>query len=202
MTFFGTKPDSFTTNAVHKVGRNLRQGNAFNEDVFDAFMEHQARMCDEVTKTVQDAMDSLLSPFNPQDEPVQPSSRAYFLSARPKTTTTLVEKLRRMPSTPLENVYDVAGARIDCDMTLSEQTELANIIEENLLHAGVKKVKQSDLREQPHSGYRALHLHIFPKREELNYRFVRRYRPSGRTSTRLLRISTGAKSGISSSGPQ
>lgn len=161
MAFFGTKPESFTTNAVHKVGRNLRLGNSFDEQVFDAFMEHQARMCDEVTKTVQDAMDSLISPFSPQDEPVQPSSRAYFLSARPKTTTTLVEKLRRMPNIPLENIYDVAGARIDCDMTLSEQTELANIIEVNLLHAGVKKVKQSDLRDQPHSGYRALHLHIF-----------------------------------------
>ena len=172
MTFFGTKPDSFTTSAVHKVGRNLRLGNSFNEDVFDAFMEHQARMCDEVAKTVQDSMNSLLSPFNPQDEPVQPSSRAYFLSARPKTTTTLVEKLRRMPSTPLENIYDVAGARIDCDMTLSEQTELADMIEANLLHAGVKKVKQSDLREQPHSGYRALHLHIFSEagRAELQIR--------------------------------
>ncbi|MDK8878282.1 hypothetical protein [Corynebacterium sp. MSK008] len=161
MTFFGTKPDGFSKSAVHKVGRNLREGEPFNEEVFDAFMEHQARMCDEVSRTVQDAMDSLIAPYNSQQEPVRPNSGAYFLSARPKTTTTLVEKLRRMPKTPLENILDVAGARIDCDMTLREQSELAEIIKKNLLHAGVDKVNESDLRDTPHSGYRAFHLHIF-----------------------------------------
>lgn len=161
MTFFATKPDSFSKSAVHKVGRNLREGRPFNEEVFDAFMEHQARMCDEVSKTVQDAMDSLIAPFNAQEGPVLPNSGDYFLSARPKITTTLVEKLRRMPQTPLENILDVAGARIDCDVTLQEQTELAAIFKSNLLHAGVNKVNESDLRDNPHSGYRAFHLHIF-----------------------------------------
>ena len=163
MTFFRTKPEGFSKSAVHKVGRNLRNGDPFDEEVFDAFTEHQARMCDEVARSVQDTMNSLIAPFDSQTEPVTPNSGAYFIAARPKILTTLVEKLRRMPSTPLENILDVAGARIDCDMTLSEQTQLAGMLSKNLLAEGVDKVKDSDLRDAPHSGYRAYHLHIYSK---------------------------------------
>lgn len=172
MTFFETKPTGFSKNAVHKVGRNLRLGEPFDEDVFDAFMEHQARMCDEVTETVRDVMESLIAPYTAQSEPVLPNSGAFFISARPKTTTTLVEKLRRMPGIPLENIVDVAGARIDCDMTLREQTALAGLFKDGLLHAGVSDVKESDLRDNPHSGYRAFHLHIYSNagRAELQVR--------------------------------
>lgn len=161
MTFLSTKPTGFSKNAVHKVGRGLRKGEPFNEEVFDAFMEHQARMCDAVADIVRDVMDSLLVDYASQTEPIAPNSGAFFIAARPKITTTLVEKLRRMPETPLENILDVAGVRIDCDMTLREQTRLAELFKENLYLAGATKVKSSDLRESPHSGYRAYHLHIF-----------------------------------------
>lgn len=163
MTFFCTKPEGFSKSAVHKVGRHLRNGDPFDEEVFDAFTEHQARMCDEVARSVQDTMNSLIAPFDSQTGPVAPDSGAYFIAARPKTMTALVEKLRRMPDTPLENILDVAGVRIDCDMTLSEQTKLAEILKNSLLAEGVDKVRDSDLRGDPHSGYRAFHLHIFSK---------------------------------------
>lgn len=161
MTFLSTKPTGFSKKAVHKVGRGLRQGEPFNEEVFDAFMEHQARMCDEVAGIVRGVMDSLLVNYASQTEPIAPNSGAFFIAARPKVTTTLIEKLRRMPDTPLENILDVAGVRIDCDMTLREQTRLAELFKENLYLAGASKVKTSDLRENPHSGYRAYHLHIY-----------------------------------------
>lgn len=135
-------------------------------------MEHQARMCDEVANIVRDVMDSLLVKYDSQTEPVAPDSGAYFIAARPKTTTTLVEKLRRMPRTPLENILDVAGIRIDCDVTLREQTRLSDLFKENLLQAGATKVESSDLRDDPHSGYRAYHLHIYSNagRAELQVR--------------------------------
>ena len=94
------------------------------------------------------------------DSIVEPDSDRYFLSSRVKTRDTLREKLSRMPSFPLENIQDVSGVRMDVDVTLKEQTVLAKLLSRELVKAGARKVVLRDMREEPHSGYRAVHLHV------------------------------------------
>ncbi len=78
------------------------------------------------------------------------------MTARAKTLTTLAEKLRRDPATPLSNVQDVAGVRFEAVMTLEEQEIVANVIasafDQDPAHVC------HDLRQAPHSGYRAVHV--------------------------------------------
>ncbi|GAA1926716.1 hypothetical protein GCM10009689_01790 [Brevibacterium antiquum] len=80
-------------------------------------------------------------------------------TSRPKTIGTLVEKLRRDPSTPLQNVGDLAGVRIDAEMTLSVQTAFAESVAAMVRdEVGEKNVFIKDLRDGDHSGYRAVHV--------------------------------------------
>jgi ppGpp synthetase/RelA/SpoT-type nucleotidyltranferase len=78
------------------------------------------------------------------------------ISARPKTIDTLVQKLRR-EGFSLADVQDLAGVRVDADLTLTQQTQLAQEIAD---HFGVPDNLIRDLRESPHSGYRAVHVWI------------------------------------------
>ncbi|NMM98128.1 hypothetical protein [Bifidobacterium olomucense] len=72
---------------------------------------------------------------------------------RVKTVDTLRDKLIREPTLQIPRVRDVMGVRITADMTLDAQTALASRI------GGVLPVfKISDMREAPHSGYRAVHV--------------------------------------------
>jgi len=78
------------------------------------------------------------------------------ISARPKTLDTLVQKLKR-ETFSLADVQDIAGVRIDADLTLTQQTQLRHEIAD---HFDVPDNLVRDLRESPHSGYRAVHLWI------------------------------------------
>jgi ppGpp synthetase/RelA/SpoT-type nucleotidyltranferase len=77
------------------------------------------------------------------------------VSSRPKTQDTLVEKLRRQPHLKLNTVQDIAGVRIDADLLLGEQTELAREIAEQF---GADESDIHDLRDGAHAGYRAVHV--------------------------------------------
>lgn len=80
----------------------------------------------------------------------------FDMAARPKTIDTLLQKLRRpKPRLHLDQVQDLAGVRIDADMTLTQQTRLADEIAE---HFGGEGTQVRDLRKTPHSGYRAVHV--------------------------------------------
>ncbi|OFB39973.1 hypothetical protein BA059_10965 [Mycolicibacterium sp. (ex Dasyatis americana)] len=78
----------------------------------------------------------------------------FDITARPKTVDTLVQKLQREPRLTLDQVQDLAGVRIDADITLDVQTALA---EEIAAHFG-ERSRVRDLRDNPHSGYRAVHV--------------------------------------------
>ncbi|MDY5839578.1 MAG: hypothetical protein SPJ78_02470 [Corynebacterium camporealensis] len=52
------------------------------------------------------------------------------------------------------------GIRFDCDLTLSQQTDVARFFAETFRQQGAKQVDIKDLRGDPHSGYRAVHLHV------------------------------------------
>lgn len=78
-----------------------------------------------------------------------------LVTSRSKTQDTLVEKLQRQPSLQLNAVQDLAGVRVDADLLLGEQTSLARAIGN---HFGADESSIHDLREEPHAGYRAVHV--------------------------------------------
>ncbi|MED5814319.1 hypothetical protein VST63_18310 [Mycolicibacterium sp. 050232] len=78
----------------------------------------------------------------------------FDITARPKTIDTLVQKLQRERKMTLDEVQDLAGVRIDADITLDVQTALAGEI---AAHFG-ERSRVRDLRDNPHSGYRAVHV--------------------------------------------
>jgi len=95
--------------------------------------------------------------------------RVPEVTSRPKTIDTLRQKLRRDRSTPLSSVQDIAGVRFEAEMTLDEQDAVANAIAGYFVHD--LEACTRDLRADPHSGYRAVHLWLrLPGRVEVQIR--------------------------------
>lgn len=159
-TFLSRKP-LFSKTQVNKQGSQWRDGEKFNSDVLDEFLAYNAELIEELIRIIQNAIGCLIRPMEESvDSSIEPDSDAYVLTARVKTKDTLLVKLRRMKTTPVLNIHDVAGIRFDCDMSLSEQLELAEYFAMNIREAGATRVDVKDFRLEPHSGYRAVHLHI------------------------------------------
>lgn len=78
----------------------------------------------------------------------------FDVTARPKTIDTLVQKLHREPRLSLDEVQDLAGVRIDADITLDVQTALA----EEVAGRFGPRSRIRDRRDRPQSGYRAVHV--------------------------------------------
>ncbi|MFE4500172.1 GTP pyrophosphokinase family protein [Rhodococcus sp. NPDC056743] len=78
------------------------------------------------------------------------------VSSRGKTVDTLVQKLERS-GIGLEAIQDLAGVRVDGRFTLTQQTQIADAMAEVF---SVDERGKRDLRENPHSGYRAYHLWV------------------------------------------
>lgn len=95
-------------------------------------------------------------------------SRPYEVTSRSKTIDTLRQKLQRDTSTPLPSVQDVAGVRFEAEMSLDEQDAVANAIVGCFGH---RPEAIHDLRSNPHSGYRAVHVWLrLPERVEVQIR--------------------------------
>lgn len=84
------------------------------------------------------------------------SSSDFDVTARSKTRDTLVQKLIREKERhlTLDKVQDLAGVRIDADVTLNQQLIFANEVAEHFGEASIVR----DIRASPHSGYRAVHV--------------------------------------------
>ncbi|WP_083299181.1 GTP pyrophosphokinase [Corynebacterium sp. HMSC055A01] len=151
----------FVKNQVNKQGSNWRDGLDFNPEPIDSFIAFNATHVEELLLIARQTIASFIIDINPnQGLPVRPDTGSYTLSARVKTKDTLLEKLRRMQTTPLMNVHDVAGIRFDCDLSLSEQSLVADAFAAGFEINGANRVDIKDFRDHPHSGYRAIHLHI------------------------------------------
>ncbi|AOY74195.1 hypothetical protein ARZXY2_4696 (plasmid) [Arthrobacter sp. ZXY-2] len=91
------------------------------------------------------------------------------VTSRPKTIDTLRQKLRRDRTTQLPSIQDIAGVRFEAEMTMDEQDAVANAIA-GLFGQNLGKCMK-DLRDSPHSGYRAVHLWLrLPARVEVQIR--------------------------------
>jgi ppGpp synthetase/RelA/SpoT-type nucleotidyltranferase len=77
------------------------------------------------------------------------------VTSRPKTVDTLTQKLRRERHLQLPSIQDIAGVRVDVEMTLADQDRAVEAICTEFAGAviGVR-----DLRSDSHSGYRAVHI--------------------------------------------
>ncbi|MHC2798903.1 MULTISPECIES: nucleotidyltransferase family protein [Corynebacterium] len=161
MKFLENKPTTFSKRQVHRIGSALRNGESVDEEQLGLFLDQQSALCESIIQEASQTMTQLDNQLTmTADSIVEPDSDRYFLSSRVKTRDTLREKLSRMPSFPLENIQDVSGVRMDVDVTLKEQTVLAKLLSRELVKAGARKVILRDMREEPHSGYRAVHLHV------------------------------------------
>ncbi|MHB2250974.1 hypothetical protein [Corynebacterium aurimucosum] len=161
MKFLENKPTTFSKRQVHRIGSALRNGESVDEAQLGLFLDQQSALCESIIQEASKTMTQLDNQLTvTADSIVEPDSDRYFLSSRVKTRDTLREKLSRMPSFPLENIQDVSGVRMDVDVTLKEQTVLAKFLSRELVKAGARKVILRDMREEPHSGYRTVHLHV------------------------------------------
>lgn len=81
----------------------------------------------------------------------------YEPTTRVKTTSVLVDKLRREPGMKLKVVQDIAGARIVTDGGRRDQDEIVRRIVEEFAN-GSRPPKVKDRRAEPSAGYRAVHV--------------------------------------------
>jgi ppGpp synthetase/RelA/SpoT-type nucleotidyltranferase len=81
----------------------------------------------------------------------------YEPTTRVKTTSVLIDKLRREQGMKLKGEQDIAGARIVSDCNRVEQDEIVRrIVDEFANESRPPKVK--DRRAEPSAGYRAVHV--------------------------------------------
>ena len=84
-------------------------------------------------------------------------TRRLYISARPKTTGTIVEKLRRSPNGPLASIQDLAGFRIVGDITFAQQDDLCAEVMRRF-PADPREPASRNRRLEPSHGYRAVHV--------------------------------------------
>ncbi|MFC5857506.1 hypothetical protein [Agromyces flavus] len=82
--------------------------------------------------------------------------RVPEVTSRPKTIDTLRQKLIRDHDRPMSGVQDIAGVRFEAEMSLDEQDAVVNAIAGRFAHDLDACVR--DMRDEPHSGYRAVHI--------------------------------------------
>ena len=149
---------------IHEMGSVLRKNDVIALDDWETYLLHQEEIVSELARKLNDFVDSKVIPGGKTtEEIIVPGSGTYKVTRRVKSVVSLKEKLRRMPKTPLERIQDVAGARLDCDVTLTQQQRIAKGLYDLFTECGANRVDIKDLRDGSHSGYRAIHLHLrFP----------------------------------------
>ncbi|WP_144793888.1 nucleotidyltransferase family protein [Corynebacterium singulare] len=162
MRFLEQKPTTFSKGQIHRIGSALRAGKEIDEGLYRLILVQQSALCDHLESLAVSALGESGVPLERSTNAVvEPDSNRFFIGSRVKTRPVLVEKLRRMPSFPLESIQDFSGVRMDFDVSLSEQTKVAELLAQYLEEQGAARVKIQDMREKPHSGYRAIHLHSY-----------------------------------------
>jgi ppGpp synthetase/RelA/SpoT-type nucleotidyltranferase len=84
----------------------------------------------------------------------------YRTTSRLKTSGTLVDKLRRESGMKLKAVQDIAGIRVVVPGGRSEHDDAVTDVSRAFSGTG-KAPRLRDRRDQPSSGYRAVHVVVF-----------------------------------------
>lgn len=162
MSFLEEKPP-WSKGRIKKLGEAIRTEDEYDKALFNDFMRQQTRLITEIEPIIQEVLSASILTEAEDDEEVSPNSGRYRYSSRVKIYRTLVEKIKRMKTTPMHRIQDISGLRVDLDGSHDVQDEIASKLQEAMESAGATKVKSVDLRSGEHAGYRALHLHVdFP----------------------------------------
>lgn len=131
---------------MDRYGRAVRDGTEFDKELARAIYTWNARLAREaediveaVGKTAPVAVDQV--------------------SGRVKTEISTRQKLQRQ-SMKLSQMQDYVGVRITVGGGLVEQVTVVELLEAVFRDAGAATVKVKWILAEPHSGYRAVHLHV------------------------------------------
>jgi ppGpp synthetase/RelA/SpoT-type nucleotidyltranferase len=148
VTFVLVEPRPWSANQLRKLGVSIK-----NEDPPPS----NVPTFDEVIVWYNELASSVQQSIEEQDWTPLLDHRIPEITSRAKTIDTLREKLRRSPRMKLGSVQDLAGVRFEAQMTLDEQDAVANAIAGLFRHRPEPPCLK-DIRAEPHSGYRAVHL--------------------------------------------
>ena len=152
-------PDPFSTSAIRRLGSRLRS----NDPLSEADEALRQRFLQDAEQR-QSYIGALIRHSVPRLEKAVGRQLQLSITGRTKTMGTLNEKLVRQPTFPLSSIQDVAGVRVVGDFDINEQSALAKEIERIVSEVlpSSKRPEAQDRRSDPHAGYRALHLIVFP----------------------------------------
>lgn len=134
-------------NQINKLGKRLAVSTEISSE--------DSAMLEELIACHQDTLEQARPRLDGLEEAV--GTRRLYISARPKTTGTIVEKLRRSPNGPLAGIQDLAGFRIVGDITFDQQDELCAEIMRRF-PADPREPAPKNRRLEPSHGYRAVHV--------------------------------------------
>lgn len=160
-----TDTPDWSNNKIDQVGKAIRDGKPYEEDLYQEFLFWSGDIIDSVADLMRDCLS-----ISEKEEVVIPRTGLTWidranvkLSGRVKTFDTTRDKLQRLPNFKLSRIQDICGLRLDGTFSLYHQTQVAHILDEVFTKEGARKVEIKDLRESPHNGYRAVHVHAtFP----------------------------------------
>ncbi len=137
-----------TNNQIKKLGERLRK-NPYPtvEDL---------NLLDEFRHTY-DAIDEKVGAIIKKFIKSQKSLKCFFTPRKRKTPQSIIDKLKRPPSTVLYKMQDIAGSRIVVENT----GQYVNKIKEILVQAFAQRglcIPDDDIKERNKHGYRAIHI--------------------------------------------
>lgn len=139
-------PRPVTKSAMNKLGRRIRK---------EGITEAEILAYGEISRWYNEFSGYLEGILRAVDWEAATGAEGVIVSARAKRLETTAAKLMRSPGRPMANIVDLAGLRVEGDMTLSQQDKVVRRIcwlfglDEDCIH---------DLRAEPHAGYRAVHI--------------------------------------------
>jgi hypothetical protein len=131
---------------INKLGKRFASGEPISDDDFRALEEliacHLTAL--ELARPRLDGLAAL-------------GTAPLYITHRPKTTQTIIEKLRRERGMALARVQDLAGIRIVGAISFDQQDQLAAEIA-RLFPPDPREPRIVDRRAEPSQGYRAVHV--------------------------------------------
>lgn len=157
-----TDTPDFSKESIKKLGRKIRTGEDYDQDMLDRFIIWNSEVVEYCTQLARSHYLDKQYIYNnlPQCLKNKIITPDIEFSSRVKTIDTIEQKLQRLNETSLDRIQDIAGIRIDGLLTLKNQEAVAKSLKSAFISSGAKKAKIKNLATSPHAGYRAVHLCI------------------------------------------
>lgn len=153
ISYFNSTPE-FSKSAIKKLGKSYRSGNPFDPTKARAIEKWYLGMAENAYVVTRAAIADVLG-----EQRVAIAVKSS--STRLKNPGTIAEKLAR-DTYDLSLMQDFAGVRFTIDCLLSELVNIGikvkSLLENDNVHVSVKEIL-----DEPHCGYRAVHVHITSK---------------------------------------